>query len=311
MYNPQVDISIGNYQFDFVNSIVVDSSYKNLTDTATITLPAKLKFDRGTLKDSIKKGDRVVIRSGYSRLETVFSGYVARVSPTTPIVIECEDEMWQLKQIEINDILSKETLKSFMTRNLSDYEIDCFDIDLPKYIASKITAAKLLADLRRDFGFYSFFRTQRLVIGKQYDPSTALHHTCTLHYDIASSELEYRTQDDVKIKVTAISNFTSGEKIEVELGDTDGDSVTRNFFEIQKPELEKLAALEYDKLSYEGFRGSFTWFGFELVKHGDIINLKDAIKSDLEGSYFVDSVIYRVSVTEGIKQEIELGAKIK
>lgn len=303
-------ITIGSYSFDFVNKFVVDSSWKKLTDTAEITLPAKLKFDRGNLRDSVKPGDPVVIKSGYfPNLETIFTGYVVRVKPTTPIVIECEDSMWKLKQVEIKDVAQNETLKSFLQRNISEIYIDCFDVKLPSYIANT-TATLLLDNLKRDFGFYSFIRNSELVVGKQYDSDNNKEHTCTLHYDVAEDDLEYRTVDELKFAVKAISNLETGEKIEVELGESGGESRTLNFYNLSKSDLEKIAQKEISRLYYDGFRGSFTYFGWKLISHGDIVNIKDAISSDKKGRYYVDSVQYEYG-EGGIRQKVELGPLVQ
>lgn len=303
-----VNITIGGYTLDFAESFEVQSSWKTLTDTATIIEPAKLKFDRGTLRDSIRKGSEVLIQAGYlPNLQTIFRGFVTSVKPSTPVEIECEDYMWKLKQVQVNDVASNETLRSFLERNIKDIEIDCFDVSLPKYIASKITATQLLEELKKDFGFPAFIRDNKLVIGKQYDPDNNTEHTCTLHYDVAEDDLEYETKDDISFNVTAISNLQSGEKIEIQLGDPEGESRTLNFYDLNKTELQKIAQSEFDRLYYDGYRGSFTYFGYAVIKPGDVVNLQDRLSSDKQGRYFVDDVTYSLSQSSGIRQTVQIG----
>lgn len=300
------DIRIGEYKFDYVHEVSISSTWQEQTVKGTITLPAKIRLKYDELKKAIKKGDRVTIDLGYNgELNRVFSGFVARVKPTVPVVIEVEDEMWKLKQILVNDKAKNETVKSFLERNIP-YPIDAFDIQLPSFVANKITAAQLLDQFKQDYGFPSFFRNGKLVIGKQYDPDNYSVHIVKLNYNVVEDSLEYSEKDDVKIKVTAISNMSSGEKIEVELGDADGESRTLNFYNLPKSELEKVATQEIDRLKYNGYRGDITIFFDPFVRTGDVIELRNDEESDKTGRYWVDGVNYTFGVNGG-RQQIKLG----
>ncbi len=302
-------IKIGSYTFDFVNEVRIESSWMEQTQKGQIVLPAALKFDKGKLRTEIKKGDTVVIKIGYNgNLNTIFEGFVARVKPTVPVVIEVEDMMWKLKQIEVNDIAKNETIKSFLSRNIP-YEIDCFDIELPRFVAHKITAAQLLNELKNDYGIYSFFRNGKLVVGKQYDKETSKKQIVELNYNVVSDSLEYAEKDDVKIKVTAISNMANGTKHEIELGDPDGESRTLNFYNLPKAELQKIAEKEKERLMYDGYRGDLTLFGEPFTATGDILELRNKEESDKTGSYWIDGVNYSFGVS-GYRQQIKLGARI-
>jgi hypothetical protein len=302
-------ITVGNYTFDFAHEVTVESSWKNLTDTAIIKMPSKLKFDKGNLRDTLKKGNAVTIKLGYDdNLVTIFEGVVARVKPSIPVVIECEDLMWHLKQIEVNKLVKNTTLKDFLKEILPTYQIDCFDITLPRFTASKITAAKLLEDLKKDLGLYTFIRNGVITVGKQYDPANYTTHNVVLNYNVANENLEYKLKEDIKLKVTAISNMENGTKLEYELGDASGESRTLNFYNLPIAELQKVATKEFDRLVYDGFRGSITIFGEPYVRMGDVIYLSDKEDSDKSGSYWVDSVQYQFGVG-GYRQTIELGAR--
>lgn len=48
----------------------------------------------------VKRGDAVKVWLGYDdRNELAFAGYVKEVGFKTPVVLECEDEMFKLKQM--------------------------------------------------------------------------------------------------------------------------------------------------------------------------------------------------------------------
>lgn len=309
MYILQSHITIGAYEFDFVDEINIESTWKELTQKATISLPAALKFDKGKLKQSIKKGDQVSIKIGYESFDQqeVFKGYVSRVIPSVPVVIECEDEMWQLKQININATAKNETMKDFLSRILP-VEVDCFDITVPRFTAINVTGAKLLDAIRTDFGFNSFFRAGKLVVGKPYDASNYKTHIIEFGNNIVNDNLEFAEKDDVKIKVKAISNMASGEKIEVELGDPRGEERTLNFYNLPKSELEKVATAEMEKLNYSGYRGDCEIFGIPYVQHGDAVEIRDPEESDKTGRYFVDGVTTRFGKS-GYRQTLKIGPK--
>lgn len=312
MFVLQSYIKIGKYTFNFCHEITVNSSWTEQTSTAVIKLPAAIKIDKNKINETFKKGLPVTIQIGYSdNLVTVFEGFVARVKPTIPVEIHCEDAMWQLKQIQINETISNEKLGDFLARVLN-VQVDAFDTTIPKLICNKITGAQLLDEIKQMYGFSSFFRNGVLVVGKQYADSGFKKHQFVIdnaeHCNIVANNLEFVNKDDVKIKVTAISNMSNGEKEEVEFGDPDGESRTLNFYNVPKSELEAIAQKELDKLQYDGYRGSFTAFGEPFVEHGDVVELINEQESDKTGSYWVDGV----SITFGMggyRQDIKPGPR--
>ena len=304
------DIQIGKLSFQWVNSIEVESSWQMLTDNATIVLPANIKVDKNKLSEQIKTGDKVTIKTGYKeRLNTVFIGYVTYVKPSVPIEITCEDEMWKLKQVSINVSGRAKDLDEFMHQYYSDYEVDALNIAIGKYYYANKSKAKVLEELKSDFGLYAFFRNEKLVVGKQYSGSGSAKIKFKLDYNIITDELEYKRKDQIKLKVKAISNNADGTKLEIELGDADGESRTLNFYDLTKSELKEFAQREIERLKYDGWRGSFTAFGEPFVRHGDVVELEHAEDSDKKGSYYVDKVVYTFGI-DGYRQEITLGAKV-
>ena len=304
------NISIGSLTFNWVNTIEIESSWELLTDTAKIVLPANIKVDKNKLSEELQTGDEVEIKVGYNDdLNTVYKGYVTYVKPSVPIEITCEDEMWKLKQSTINESGKVKDLEAFMKLFFSEYESDVINISIGKYYYDNTTKAKVLEQLKSDFGLYSFFRENKLIIGKRYNSETANHSKFKLNYNVIEDELEFKSKDQIKLKVKAISNNANGTKEEIELGDAEGESRTLNFYDLSKTELKEHAERELDRLIYDGWRGSFTAFGVPFVSHGDIVELEHAEDSDKKGSYYVDKVSYTFGV-DGFRQEIGLGARI-
>lgn len=304
--------------FDFVNQVEIETSYENLTDTAKITIPRKLNFDGKPIAvgvDSIfKRGDTVKIELGYfPDLRTVFEGYVSKVNPKTPIVLECEDKMFILKTTIISKYSKTSvTLKNLLTDIIGDVVEfrTLLDVELGSFKVSNASVAKVLDTLKSDYGFYSYFVNGVLNVGLAADSSD----TQTIEYKfeeniIDDSSLEYQRSEDMRLKVKAVSiNSSDNSKIEVEVGDEDGALKT---FYTQNATLEGLrqfANLKLTEWKYEGFSGSFTTFGEPYIRHGDTAKLISDKFPEKNGLYEVVSV-KRIFGMDGYKQDIELGIK--
>lgn len=304
--------------FDFVNQVEIETSYENLTDTAKITIPRKLNFDGKPIAvgvDSIfKRGDTVKIELGYfPDLRTVFDGYISKVNPKTPIVLECEDKMFILKTTIISKYSKTSvTLKNLLTDIIGDVVEfrTLLDVELGSFKVSNASVAKVLDTLKSDYGFYSYFVNGVLNVGLAADSSD----TQTIEYKfeeniIDDSSLEYQRSEDMRLKVKAVSiNSSDNSKIEVEVGDEDGALKT---FYTQNATLEGLrqfANLKLTEWKYEGFSGSFTTFGEPYVRHGDTAKLISDKFPEKNGLYEVVSV-KRLLGMDGYKQDIELGIK--
>ena len=96
-------------------------------------------------------------------------------------------------------------------------------------------------------------------------------------------------------------------KIEVEVGDTEGDVRTLHFYNLAKAELEKIAEESIKTLRYDGYSGSFLTFGQPMVNHGDIVEIED-LKYNRAGQYLVKRVL-RTFGAQGYRQKIYLDRK--
>ncbi|MFC2561370.1 MAG: hypothetical protein ACFNWV_08035, partial [Porphyromonas pasteri] len=83
---------------DKITACEIERSTDDLTDTCKLTLPKRMLWDS---KEGapLRRGDKVRISLGYDDdLQLAFVGYIREVGFKTPVVIECEDEMYQLKK---------------------------------------------------------------------------------------------------------------------------------------------------------------------------------------------------------------------
>lgn len=305
--------------FDFVNEVEIETSYENLTDTAKITIPRKLNFDGKPIAvgvDSIfKRGDKVKIELGYfPDLRTVFSGYITKVSPKTPIVLECEDNMYLLKT-KIIDKYSKTnvSLKQLLSDIIgSEVEFKTLlEVDLGSFRISNSSVAKVLDTLKSDYGFYSYFVDGVLNVGLASDSSdTEIVEYKFEENIIDDSSLEYQRSDDMRLKVRAVSIKSSdNSKIDVEVGDDDGALKTFYTQNATESALKEFANLKLSEWKYEGFRGSFKTFGEPYIRHGDTAKLISDRFPEKNGLYEVVSVRRTFNVSDGYKQDVELGIK--
>jgi len=309
------EIEIGKYIFKNVTECRIESSRKTLGDRATITLPHK--FHNDYLSKVIKAKDTVVIRLGYNgNLTTEFTGYVSEVQPGRPVVISCEDEIYNLKR-------SKPAAKSFESIKLESLlkymvpgiQTECPDITLsPFYVKSGVTTAKALEQLKDVYGLDIYFRNGKLFAGLAYSEQ-AIVNLPAINYDLdlnvlPESSLTFKTADSVRLKVKAISVLPNNTTIETEVGDDDGSSTTLHFYNVQtKEELKRQATEKLKSMKFDGFSGSMTTLDIPFAQHTMIVNLRDQRDGNSRtGRYFIDTVVTTFG-QGGFRRELTLGRR--
>jgi hypothetical protein len=301
-------ITIGNFEFDYVNQVEIKSSWQNMSDTAMITLPRKLKLKDKSIKDLIKKGDKVSIQLGYNgEFNHEFSGFVSRIEPNVPVVIHCEDQMWKLKQTTFNKSYTSVTLKQLLKDIAPDYSIHAADVDLGPFSIKNVSATIVLQKLKETYGLVSYFRGHELNSGIAY-PLNPKQVKYDFQKNIIDNNLEYLTKEDSKIKVTAVSQLGGNKKIEVHLGDADGEHRTLHYYKLTKEELTKRAQSEIGKLKVDGYKGNIVTFGRPYCQHGYVAVFTDNEYPEHAGKYFIDSVETRFGV-DGFRRIIKIGGQ--
>jgi len=271
MLQAQCEISITNSKgkqitFNFCHSIEIDSSYENLTDTCKIVIPRKLTFEGLYLFSGdnpiYKRGDNITVKIGYvPNLETVFTGYISKVGSNVPTILECEDEMFKLKQYTVNypslgNGTTKSTLKNLLDSILNglDYEV-IDDIDLGTFRASKATPAQILDKLKSEYGLFSYFKNGKLHVGFANDASVTKEAEFKMEEVIINSDtLEWQLADEIRIKCVAISMNPDNTKTEIEFGDPDGNQITIHKYNMNEKSLKFAAQQWIDENKYTGFK---------------------------------------------------------
>ncbi len=294
-------------EIDFV------STWKETTDRGHIILPRNVKFfDKHKVKDTFRRGDALTIYFGYNgNLIKEFEGYVTEVAADIPVVIKFEDEMYKVKRLPVNFSSANTTLEKLLKTIIPSYELDILEgVTLGAVRLPKTQVGPVLEKLKSDWNLYTFMRGKQVVCGKYYsnDYDTVKFH---LERNCVSTSLNYKSKDDVQIKIKVVSTLSNGQKIEVNgIGDKDGLERQLTFYNITvKAELEKLGKREYNKYKVDRFDGSYLGFGIPSVKHGMKCELQSTLYKDRTGVYYIEKV-HKTFNDGGIRQDITLGDKV-
>jgi len=359
------------YTIPFCNEVEINSTWENLTDICKVTMPNKIYFnteegskvtwfganiygDKAT-SPMVLRGDKIKVELGYiypdykdpntdvTEMYTEFVGYITKVSNSVPIVLECEDEMYRLKQIQCPTKVwdgkngQKNDVGSILTKILEGTGITVNNsgatLDVGNLRTGSETVAQLLDSLQRDYRLESYFRLSKdgtpelRCAGVVYYPSDRKEHVFHFQIIIVSEDVQYVRLDGHDLGIKAYSTFeveqnTGTRKdgtpikrkrrltVTVPDGFVDGELRTVYFWDVKtEKELKKLATERLNRFYYEGFQGSFDAFALPSVKHGDAANLIDATKPERNGVYLIKQVVKTFGMN-GYRQDIELDLRI-
>ena len=360
---------------NFCNEFEADDKWEDLTNQARLVFPKNInvrdKFDNvlplgGTTPNKLidnlfKEGDSVTINYGYytydafgnERLDMpespVFTGFISKVKSKVPIELECEDNMWLLKQIPCKpQVWAKDKTVEDLLRELlkgTDFSVNSLaNTTIGDFVIQDESVAQLLSRLQKDYNIESYFKGNELRVGFSiYVPENVKEHKFVFQKNIISDSLEFQSKKDLKLSAVVIANNelqsgtnkkgqtkTKKDKIEILVypdsrgefvykvkqdgvefpENVEGERRTLNFINIT--DIEELFQRGKDKLSefyYDGFKGSFTTFAIPLVRVGDNVIIEDELLPDRNGKYKVKEVKYSGGVN-GHRQEIFLHYKV-
>lgn len=285
-----------------VENVTIEKSWKFLADTAKITLPRRA-FPDGDIRNFksaegtpiLFVGAAVTIRLGYDfDFETEFVGFISKINTGTPLVIECEDGMWQLKQNNIKRSYSKITLNDLLTDILPEgvQFSTSGTIQLGKFYIDSVSVYQVLNKISEDYGLYSYFREDKLFVDFAYENPEFERKDLNLRTNVASIQrLVYLNKDDISIKVRAISFQSDGSKLETIVGDENGELHTLHFaIGLSESDLQKQAEEKMLEFRFDGYEGEILCFGQPFLEHGDIATLRDDQYPERESGYRVDTV---------------------
>ena len=301
------------WQLDYVTEVEITRDTEKLTDTCKITLPKKLKWD-GESRVPLQRGDGVKVWLGYDdNLELAFVGYVREVGFKTPIVVDCEDEMYKLKQLPAQ---KKAYKNATLEQLLKDQNIGCTikvmgEQHLGQYRVTSDTVASMLGKLQQN-GIRSFFRYEDgkpvLYAGVLFETSATISQVFATGINIISDDsLEQQKADSMRLCIKAVSLMPNNKKIKVEVGDADGERRTIHTYNKKESELKAWAEQEVRRLKRDGLKGSLTTFGYKLADKLDAVGIK--IDGTPMGIYQIKKNVIKYS-TGGYRQDITLGQRV-
>lgn len=316
---------IDAFVFDFLTEAEINHSLEDLTVTGRLTIPKKLNYKRaGRLVTNVvegpdplfRRGSIVSLNAGYNdELTERFQGYVSDISPRLPLELTLQDEMFKLKQHTVTGYTRQNmTLAELLTDILpAGYTFQALDVTLGWIRVKRSNVVAIFEHLRDNYGLTCNFRKGVLYAGLRYITTNPLELTIQ-EFDfekniIDDNNLVYRRDDDVLIKLKAISIDTKNQKIEVEVGDPTGDQRTMYFYNLSMAALQIVAEESLSKLKYEGFFGSFLTFLTPQVTPGDAVKMINKRLPEKNGVYLVKEVKTTWG-TNGGRQEITLDRKV-
>jgi hypothetical protein len=320
-------ITIGDYQFTNCVEVEINSSWEDMTDRCSITIPRKVKWidkDLSTGTNSVLSvGMPVLVELGYDfNYSTYFQGFITDIGSKTPVEIECQDAFWFLKQCSGSFTTSKGgTLEDAFTeieriyRASAIYETHGVDITftpVPNTVRGKVKAdnvsmAFAIQSLKK-FGVISFMRGNTLYSGLPYYDDQINEVNRQFNWNIIDDSLEQKNAIDTKVKLV-VKCLDNKNLAPVEVGDAEGDTITYLVSGVTtQAQMRELGDKELPKYKFDGWKGSFTTFGDEFIKHGDVINLTDKVIKDRNGKYFVKKVNTKFG-TSGFRNTIDLDKK--
>jgi hypothetical protein len=309
--------SAKTWVFTKINSCEIERDIENVTTKCTLILPKKTKWHNETAIP-VKRGDRITIQLGYDgNNEEVFTGHISKVTAKTPVTIECEDEMYLLKNTATKKkSYSSANLKTLLSEQCQPgTEIEVFSTQtFGKYVVNADTVAQMLGDLREN-GFLFFFKNGTLYAGMTFDYNSKLTGKKQVFKDgesgniIDDGDLIWAEAENTSLRIKATGIDSAGNKIQVEVGDKEGE--TRSFYQYNttKAQLGKEAKKRLADWKVSGFTGSFTTFGAKIVWPLDLIKIKT--EEHPEGGIYKaikNTINYSA---RGYRQNITIGGVVK
>ncbi len=277
-----------------VASVEINASVQDVCQSATITLPRNIPaFINDEIKSLVRRGDEVTISLGYGGdLRVVdFSGFATRVGADVPVVIECRDAIWKLLQQPFHKAYKNAYVPDVVNDLVGDsFMVQALDGRIGPLRVVRGKKGDVFKTLKDEFGLVTYLKNDTVFCGVLFDANATIA-TYDMERNVKSSDLTYRTADEVRLKVTAKSIKSDGSSLEVVVGDVDGESRILNYYGIaSKEELKKLAEADMLKFKYDGYEGGLKGFGVPVCMHGDRVRLVSTDHPERNGDYLAESV---------------------
>jgi hypothetical protein len=189
------------YEFTYVKNVEISSSYKSLTDTATIVMPKKVYTDTKTFDQSLftnasgheksihdffKLENFVEIFLGYDGdYKPAFRGYITGVQSDVNATISCEDVMYAFKKVKavkdgdvqdpkdtFNVVATNPTTnvenfnpKTFFEKRIKElklpFKVNALDEALGNIMISRNDSLTQVFEKLKDKGIHTYFKIEK------------------------------------------------------------------------------------------------------------------------------------------------------
>lgn len=285
-------VKLAGAVYERVASVKIVTSLDEFMDTATLIVP---QADR----KKYKKGDEVEIQLGYDRygLNGEFFGTITEISQQPPFEIKCADQFYQLRQGNVHNTYSNQTIDFILRDSLKGSGVTAIISEKAKAqkLASFITWGKnnnnetfnltrraVVQKLANDYGYCAYFYGKRLHFLHRTEMVMpgATYPLYEEGKSIISNTLLYGEPDAIKqIKVVSehrvgsyvygvypysyqIRNRTGEQRAYYVDGLGDGPACTSRAEEL------------YKQLTATGFYGELRTFGHPYVRAGMFCGIK-------------------------------------
>ena len=321
MFLMTADIKFEGFKAVKPSSLKWNLSIDNISDTATIVIPAMCglvdKDNNYSIVQTgliLKEGLRVEIYAGYDgENDLQFKGFIKRINFKVPMEIECEGYSYQLRRCMINKTFGKTTVKEVLNYLLAGTDITLSDkcpanIVFEKQTFYNYTAIQVLEYLKEKYLLTVFFEFDKLYVGwratynagkvklrlnwnviKDDQLLFSTYTGSTVHI-----EMESRAKDGTRKKKKAGNVLKPGDVKKVKtLIDDDGDKeLAANDLQLQE--------------NKKGFTGGMLAFLKPFIRPGMTVEIIDKKYEERNGSYFIDTVDGSFN-TSGGRQNIKIG----
>jgi len=312
------------FSFYGFNSVEIEFDIFKINQSCKIKIPTSLRLvnKNDTVENSVQtasqfsRGDRIKVWLGYdTNLKLEFEGFIYRLNYKTPLEIECEGYEYQLRRACETKTWKTTTVKEVLKYLITDTDIiidkNVADIQLVKYvIKAGMNKLEALQDLKDNTRTECFFMGNSLYVGLAY---TVVNGTVKykLGYNtINADDLKYRNADDTQVKVKAIYVKPDGTKVEVSVGDKDGQEhivKSKNISNLDA--LQGFAGSVLQKYKYSGYEGKIKTFLQPYAKPGMKAIITDPKYDERKGTFYITKTKV-VADRSGGRRDIEISIKL-
>lgn len=313
-----------SFKINGFHSVEIESDIFKINQPCKIQIPTSRRLANTDEKEEnsiqtpvqFSKGDKIKMWLGYNDdLKLEFEGFIYRINYKTPLEIECEGYEFQMRKPCEAKTWKTTTVIEVLKYLIEGTEIiidkNVADIQLVKYVIKAGTnKLEALQDLKDNTRTEIFFNGNSLYVGMAYTLVSGSVNYKLGWNTINSDDLKYRNADDTLVKVNAIYVKPDGTKVEVSVGDKDGQEhivKSKNINNIDA--LQGFASSVLQKYKYSGYEGKITTFLQPFAKPCMKAVLTDPKYNERGGTYYITKTKV-VANRNGGRRYVEISLKL-